>query len=72
MIIIVNKYENFRNDSQERSVVLQFTSFIMLTFLIVQQSLAFILQRSNSQLRSIENQKTESKREFHSSKIKSK
>ena len=72
MIIIVNKYENFSNDSQERSVVLQFTSFIMLTFLIVQQSIAFILQRSNSQLRSIENKKTERKREFHSSKIKSK
>ena len=60
----MNKYENFNNDSQERSVVLQFISFIMLTFLIVQQSISFILHWRDSQIQREYNKKTENSKEF--------
>ena len=59
MIIMINKYDSVHNDSQERSVVLQFISFIMLTFLIVQQSISFILQRKSLKVQKSFNKKTE-------------
>ena len=60
----MNKYDNLNNNSQERRVVLQFISFIMLTFLVVQQSISFILHWRNSQVQRVDNKKTENLKEF--------